>query len=86
MLTQKFIGEQVARLHMRRRSKERILREGGQQSLSHSQKDLVRIDFALKRVEDGQYGICTNCGSLIGGKRLKAIPETPFCLECAHNH
>lgn len=83
MLTKEFLEEQHDRLLYRRKSKERILREGGQQSLSHTMKDLTRIDFALRRIEQGQYGICTNCGCPIGGKRLRAIPETPLCIHCA---
>lgn len=83
MLTREFIEQQAVRLEVRKRSKEQILKSGGQQALSHSYRDITRILFALKRIENGQYGICTNCGVSIGGKRLKAIPETPFCLKCA---
>ncbi len=56
----------------------------GEQSLLHSHDDIRRIDFALKRIMDGQFGICPNCGSLIEEERLEIIPETPFCSSCAH--
>lgn len=73
-------------LLFRRNNKEMILKQGGEQSLSHSYSDLVRIDFALKRIADGQYGLCCNCGGPIGDGRLASIPEAPFCLDCTtHN-
>ena len=71
------------RLEARRKSKLQILKEGGQQALSHSPKDIFRIDFAMQRIKEGQYGICTNCGVTIEEGRLEVIPETPFCASCA---
>lgn len=86
MLSKEFVEEMGRRLAYRRQSKLRILERGGEQALSHSYKDIARIDFALKRIEEGQYGLCTSCGCPIGGKRLKVIPETPFCISCAPSH
>ena len=40
---------------------------------------------ALRRMEDGSYGICANCEKEIGEKRLKAVPWTPLCIVCAEN-
>jgi DnaK suppressor protein len=37
---------------------------------------------ALRRIEDGTYGICLECGSNIGTKRLQAIPWTRHCISC----
>ena len=52
-------------------------------SLSDSDREmLVQIDEALKRMREGGYGVCTNCGTTIGEKRLQAIPWTPFCIDC----
>lgn len=78
-----YIENQRHWLLSRRESKLEILKRGGEQALSHSPKDITRIDFALRRIEDGQYGICTQCGFLIEQQRLKIVPETPFCAECA---
>lgn len=83
MLTHDFVTAQGQHLLAKKKRKLEILKEGGQQALSHSYKDIVRIDYALKRIEDGQYGLCTNCGCTIGEKRLEALPETPFCVSCA---
>lgn len=44
--------------------------------------ELDAIDAALKRIEDGVYGICTECGVDIPAARLHAAPETPRCVSC----
>ncbi|QQR65417.1 TraR/DksA C4-type zinc finger protein [Candidatus Kaiserbacteria bacterium] len=75
--------QKKANLFRRRESKVRILKRGGEQALSHSYYDVTRIDFALKRIEEGQYGLCTSCGVPIQEERLQIIPETPFCAHCA---
>jgi RNA polymerase-binding transcription factor len=43
---------------------------------------LLQIDEALNRIDDGTYGFCVNCGSLISEKRLAAVPWTPHCMDC----
>lgn len=83
MLSRKFVEEQRHKLVARRKSKLKILEKGGEQALSHSPRDITRIDFAMKRIEAQQYGICTDCGFHIGEDRLRVIPETPFCTSCA---
>lgn len=44
--------------------------------------ELDAIDAALKRIENGSYGICTDCGVDIPAARLHAAPETPRCISC----
>ncbi len=78
-------AETRSHLLARRASKITILEEGGQQALAHSWNDVRRIDFALKRLAEGQYGLCCNCGCPIEAARLRAIPEAPFCTECAES-
>jgi DnaK suppressor protein len=52
-------------------------------SLSDGERNLLMlIDEAFNRLRDGAYGVCTNCGSVIGEKRLQAVPWTPFCIDC----
>ena len=46
-------------------------------------KELGAIDAALGRIAAGTYGICVKCGREISQERLKAVPYTPFCRECA---
>lgn len=50
--------------------------------VSGEQKVLYLIDEALKRIEEGQYGICESCTDKINKERLKAIPYTKLCRNC----
>lgn len=53
--------------------------------IEHSlEKDLLAIDEALEKIEDGSYGICTNCGAPqnIDMARLRAFPEAKTCIKC----
>jgi len=49
---------------------------------SDEQDILYTIDEALKRVADGSYGSCTQCGKQIPKKRLDALPHTELCISC----
>ncbi len=54
------------------------------ESLGHMElAELRRIDAALRRLDDGIYGQCQTCGSAISEQRLKLLPDTPFCKNCA---
>ncbi|MFL5955150.1 MAG: TraR/DksA family transcriptional regulator [Gaiellaceae bacterium] len=50
------------------------LEEGAHQTLDE-------IDAALKRIDDGTYGICEVCGKPIGAERLEAIPWVRLCID-----
>ncbi|WP_370401011.1 TraR/DksA family transcriptional regulator [Sulfitobacter sp. JB4-11] len=41
-----------------------------------------KIHAALQRLEDGEYGYCTDCGEEIAPARLAADPAIARCLEC----
>lgn len=43
---------------------------------------LAKINAALDRIADGEYGYCEACGEEINVKRLKARPVTDMCIEC----
>jgi RNA polymerase-binding protein DksA len=43
---------------------------------------LAEIDAALKRIEEGTYGVCTNCGKEIPVERLEALPWATLCIDC----
>ena len=45
-------------------------------------KILQAIEEALRRIDDGTYGICRDCGEPIADARLSAIPWTRVCLTC----
>jgi DnaK suppressor protein len=40
------------------------------------------IMAALERIQEGTYGVCTQCEAEMGIKRLNAVPWTEYCLEC----
>lgn len=43
---------------------------------------LSKLDLALKKIDDGTFGICEICEEPIGKKRLEARPETSLCIKC----
>ena len=48
------------------------------------QRKLVsKIDAALRRIEEGEYGYCTGCGEEIEAKRLALDPALATCVDCA---
>jgi RNA polymerase-binding transcription factor DksA len=44
-------------------------------------ESLDDVDRALRRLDEGSYGACEACGQPIGDDRLRARPETRFCLQ-----
>ena len=51
--------------------------------LENEEDKLAKIDAALARVTGGTFGKCEVCGCIIPKERLKAIPWTPHCVNCA---
>ncbi|WP_422342559.1 TraR/DksA family transcriptional regulator [Parasphingorhabdus sp.] len=45
--------------------------------------DLARIDIALKRIDEDEYGWCAECGEPIAYKRLEIDPAAALCVTCA---
>ncbi len=45
--------------------------------------ELSRIDSALERLAEGEYGDCVTCGQAIEQQRLELDPAIPLCLACA---
>lgn len=51
------------------------------------QRHLIeQIDYALSRIEDGEYGYCEMTGEEIGLKRLMARPVATLCVEVQERH
>jgi DnaK suppressor protein len=44
---------------------------------------LTEIEDALKKFDEGTYGICETCGNPIPEARLEAKPAAPLCIDCA---
>lgn len=50
---------------------------------SSQRKTLLRlVEAAIRRIDDGSFGICFGCGDDIPDRRLRALPWTQFCLRC----
>lgn len=45
-------------------------------------KLIMKMQEAIKRIEDGVFGICEVCGGPISEKRLMARPVTTLCIDC----
>ncbi|WP_115937793.1 TraR/DksA family transcriptional regulator [Aestuariispira insulae] len=45
--------------------------------------EIGRIDAALKRIGQGDYGYCVTCDEPIAEKRLRLDPSIPTCIACA---
>lgn len=48
-----------------------------------AREKLAEIDAALRRLKDGTYGVCENCGQPIQIDRLRAVPWTRVCIVCS---
>lgn len=45
--------------------------------------EIRRVESAIARLEDGEFGYCLSCGDEIEVKRLDNDPATPTCIGCA---
>jgi RNA polymerase-binding protein DksA len=57
---------------------ERELDEGLEEGAQHTLED---IEAALRKIEEGSYGVCEVCGEPIGAERLSAIPWARLCID-----
>lgn len=46
--------------------------------------ELQRIEHALQRIDEGEFGYCITCGEEIESKRLEHDAAAPTCVGCAH--
>lgn len=45
-------------------------------------KELAQIEIAMRRISQGQYGLCDGCGAKIPVARLDALPYSTLCIKC----
>jgi RNA polymerase-binding transcription factor DksA len=43
---------------------------------------LAAVNLALKKIDKGTYGLCSNCGKEILQERLEIFPEADLCVDC----
>lgn len=49
---------------------------------TNEQELLNRIDEAIRKIDEGTYGLCESCKAKISMERLKAIPYARLCIKC----
>jgi len=57
-------------------------RELAIRNLDRESQLLRAVRAALRRIDEGVYGVCVNCEEDINPKRLNAVPWTPYCITC----
>jgi DnaK suppressor protein len=57
-------------------------RELAIRNLDRDSNLLRSVRGALRRIEDGSFGVCLHCDEDISPKRLAAVPFAPFCIQC----
>lgn len=60
----------------------RMVRELNLADIERDTAEINDIDAALRRIEDGRYGICLDCGEPIAVERLQAYPSAKRCHAC----
>jgi RNA polymerase-binding transcription factor DksA len=51
--------------------------------LEAAREQVVAAEAALRRLDEGRYGVCERCGQPIGAERLAARPAAVTCVHCA---
>lgn len=46
-------------------------------------EEAARVEAAIKRIDEDEYGYCISCGEEIAAKRLEVDPTIPTCIGCA---
>jgi RNA polymerase-binding transcription factor DksA len=57
-------------------------REVRSQLLDYLVERAIDLERALRRIDEGTYGVCVRCDGFIHPERLRALPEATLCLEC----
>lgn len=57
-------------------------RELAIRNLDRESNLLRNVRSALRRIDDGSFGICLHCEEEISPKRIAAVPWAPFCIQC----
>jgi DnaK suppressor protein len=64
------------------RLQQQLNREVAIRNLDRESKLLKEVEAALKRIEEGTFGVCLRCEEDIPEKRLKALPWAAYCVSC----
>jgi DnaK suppressor protein len=72
-------SEAIGRLSRMDAIQQKELAGAGRRNAEHR---LGMVRAALATIQRGEYGLCRECEEPVGYRRLKARPETAFCLAC----
>lgn len=61
-------------------------RELAIRNLDRESNLLRNVRAALRRINEGTYGVCLHCEEDINPKRLNAVPWAPFCIQCQEQY
>ncbi len=76
-------GSSLMPIHMAERGTDEASREFDLMLCHQEASTMDRIDAALRRIEEGAFGICLGTGKPIPKARLDAIPYIEYCVEHA---
>jgi DnaK suppressor protein len=60
-----------------------VVKELALSNMEREIRTLAEVELSLRRLTTGEYGICGGCGKQIPEARLRALPWTRLCVECA---
>jgi len=63
-----------------------LLADLGQAELSRDLGELREVEAARRRIADGSFGTCVDCGGDVGLPRLQASPSAARCTPCQERH
>jgi len=68
--------------HMADMATDNFDREFNLDLATNEQELLNRVDEAIRKIDEGKFGICEICAKPISQKRLIAVPYARFCIKC----
>jgi DnaK suppressor protein len=60
-----------------------VVKELALSNMEREIRTLAEVELSLRRLTTGEYGVCGGCGQPIPEARLRALPWTRLCVECA---
>ena len=68
--------------HMAENATEEAERESDYMICDAQGREVQEIEEALRRIDDGIYGVCEDCNEQIEQRRLEVVPSARFCFRC----
>ncbi len=55
-------------------------------NLATARSNILKLQEGLRKIDEGTFGQCQYCKGMIGFERLKALPESNMCINCAEKY